>query len=84
MVYQMYMNGAHNGDAFIQSEFWMSRTLADLDARAALHGTDPETLGAVLIKARETEQRSGAHNAAQDIWQFLLGLAKQGDGGGVA
>jgi hypothetical protein len=76
LVYQMYMNGAHNGDQMIQSgvEWWMKRTSADLDQWAAIHGTDPDTLHAVLVKARAVERRSGASNAAEDIWRFLIGL----------
>jgi hypothetical protein len=76
LMYQMHMNGAHNGDQTIQSGFdwWMNRTLADLDHWAAIHGTDPNTLRAVLDRAREIEQRSGASNAAQGIWTFFLGL----------
>ena len=80
MVYQMYMNGAHNGDEFIQSgfEFWMNRTLGDLNHWAAIHGADPESFRAVLHKARETEQSFGASNGAHVIWKFFLGLIKEG------
>jgi len=63
-VYQGYMNGAHNGDAVVQRafEWWMNRTLTDLDHWAAVHGTDADTFREVLERARATEQRSGASN----------------------
>jgi hypothetical protein len=68
LTYQMYMNGAHNGDDMIRSgfEWWMRRTLADLEQWAAIH--------AVLLEARQIEQRSGPSNAAQHISQVLYGL----------
>jgi hypothetical protein len=59
MVCQMYMNGAHNGDQFIQRgyEYWMRQRETDLDHWAALHGADPDTFGAVLQRTRKIECR---------------------------
>jgi hypothetical protein len=48
-------------------EWWMNRTSADLDQWAAIHGTDPDTLRAVVARVRDTDQRSATSGNIDSI-----------------